>query len=82
MAIAQGACTLAPNGERITTRQSPISSRKRWTTMVWSDGRIWVDSRLFLQIVDEVGGRPLTKVVTLHEELPGFRGVQGPRSPG
>ena len=37
-AIAQGACTRPPNGERMHTRQSPISSRKRSTTTVVSDG--------------------------------------------
>ena len=37
-AIAHGACTRAPNGVRMQTRQSPISSRKRSTTTVRSDG--------------------------------------------
>ncbi len=37
-AIAQGACTRAPKGVRMHTRQSPISSRKRSTTIVRSDG--------------------------------------------
>ena len=38
IAIAHGACTRAPNGVRRQTRQSPISSRKRSTTTVRSDG--------------------------------------------
>ena len=38
IAIAQGACTRAPNGVRTQTRQSPISSRNRSTTTVRSDG--------------------------------------------
>ena len=37
-AMAHGACTWAPNGDRTQTRQSPISSRKRSTTMVRSSG--------------------------------------------
>ena len=37
-AIAHGACTRPPNGERMQTRQSPISSRKRSTTIVRSEG--------------------------------------------
>ena len=37
-AIAHGACTRAPNGVRMQTRQSPISSRKRSTTIVRSEG--------------------------------------------
>ena len=37
-AIAHGACTRAPNGVRMHRRQSPISSRKRSTTIVRSDG--------------------------------------------
>ena len=37
-ASAQGACTRAPNGVRMQSRQSPISSRKRSTTIVRSDG--------------------------------------------
>src|SRR5438067_1173759 len=37
-ASAQGACTRPPNGVRMQTRQSPISSRKRSTTTVRSDG--------------------------------------------
>ena len=38
MAIAHGACTGVPNGERMHTRQSPISSRNRSTTTVRSSG--------------------------------------------
>ena len=38
IAIAHGACTRAPNGVSRQTRQSPISSRKRSTTTVRSDG--------------------------------------------
>ena len=38
IAIAHGACTRAPNGVRMQIRQSPISSRKRSTTTVRSDG--------------------------------------------
>ena len=38
IAIAQGAWTRAPNGVSTHTRQSPISSRKRSTTTVRSDG--------------------------------------------
>ncbi len=37
-ASAHGACTCAPNGEWITTRQSPSSSRNRSTTTVRSSG--------------------------------------------
>ena len=37
-ARAQGACTWPPNGLRMHRRQSPISSRKRSTTMVRSVG--------------------------------------------
>src|ERR687895_639178 len=37
-ASAQGACTRPPNGVRMQTRQSPISSRKRSTTTVRSEG--------------------------------------------
>ena len=37
-ASAHGACTRAPNGVRMQSRQSPISSRKRSTTTVRSDG--------------------------------------------
>ncbi len=37
-AIAHGACTRPPNGVRMQMRQSPISSRKRSTTTVRSDG--------------------------------------------
>ena len=42
---AHGACTRAPYGEWITTRQSPISSRNRSTTIVWSSGSCPVASR-------------------------------------
>ena len=38
MAIAHGACTGVPNGLSTHTRQSPISSRKRSTTIVRSSG--------------------------------------------
>ena len=38
IAIAHGACTRLPNGVRMQTRQSPISSRNRSTTIVRSDG--------------------------------------------
>ena len=38
IAIAHGACTRPPNGVRMHTRQSPISSRNRSTTTVRSDG--------------------------------------------
>ena len=37
-ASPHGACTRAPNGDRMHTRQSPISSRNRSTTMVRSSG--------------------------------------------
>ena len=37
-AIPQGACTRPPNGVRMQTRQSPISSRKRSTTIARSEG--------------------------------------------
>ena len=37
-ASAHGAWTRPPNGERTHTRQSPISSRNRSTTIVRSDG--------------------------------------------
>ena len=37
-AMAHGACTWAPNGDSTQTRQSPISSRKRSTTIVRSSG--------------------------------------------
>ena len=37
-AIDQGACTRPPNGVRMQTRQSPISSRNRSTTTVLSVG--------------------------------------------
>ena len=46
MAIAHGACTGVPNGLRMHTRQSPISSRKRSTTMVRSSGTTPVGLRL------------------------------------
>ena len=39
-AIAQGACTRAPNGVRMQTRQSPSSSRKRSTVIARSVGRL------------------------------------------
>ena len=38
MMVAQGAWTREPNGEWIHTRQSPISSRKRSTSSVRSEG--------------------------------------------
>ena len=38
IASAQGACTREPNGDRMHTRQSPSSSRKRSTTIVRSSG--------------------------------------------
>ena len=37
-AIPHGACTRPPNGVRMQTRQSPISSRKRSTTIERSEG--------------------------------------------
>ena len=37
-AIPHGACTRPPNGVRMQTRQSPISSRKRSTTIARSEG--------------------------------------------
>ena len=37
-AMPHGACTRAPNGVSTQMRQSPISSRKRSTTMVRSSG--------------------------------------------
>ena len=43
-ASPQGACTRAPNGESTHSRQSPISSRKRSTTIVRSEGRTPVAS--------------------------------------
>ncbi len=53
-AIAHGACTRAPNGVRMQTRQSPISSRKRSTTTVRSDGTTPVDALLLAQELEEV----------------------------
>ena len=46
-AIAHGACTRAPNGVRMQTRQSPISSRKRSTT-IGAVGRDRAGRRLLL----------------------------------
>ena len=43
-ASPQAACTRPPNGESTHTRQSPISSRKRSTTIVRSDGMTRVAS--------------------------------------
>ena len=43
-ASPQAACTRPPNGERMHTRQSPISSRKRSTTIVRSLGMTRVAS--------------------------------------
>ena len=37
-ASAHAACTRPPYGDSTHSRQSPISSRKRSTTIVWSDG--------------------------------------------
>ena len=45
MAKAHGAFTGAPKGECTTSRQSPSSSRKRSTRIVWSSGRWPVASR-------------------------------------
>ena len=53
-AIAHGACTRAPNGVRMQTRQSPISSRKRSTTTVRSDGTAPVAACLLAQVREQV----------------------------
>ena len=45
IAIAHGACTRSPNGDSTHTRQSPISSGKRSTTIVRSSGTAPVASR-------------------------------------
>ena len=76
-AIAHGACTLAPSGESMTIRQSPISSRKRSTTIVWSEGRAPVAVALFLQISHEIGRRQLVEP-ELVDETPS-RIVRGER---
>ena len=52
-ASPQGACTRAPKGESTHRRQSPISSRKRSTTIVRSDGRTPVAELLLAQVLDE-----------------------------
>ena len=60
-AIAQGACTRPPNGVRTQTRQSPISSRKRSTTIERSDGTTPVAASCSRRNVDEVPRGPLAR---------------------
>ena len=61
-ASAQGACTRPPNGESTHTRQSPISSRNRSTTMVRSDGTTPVCRLLVFQVGVQVPGGALVEV--------------------
>ena len=60
-AIAHGAWTCAPNGVSTHTRQSPISSRKRSTTIVRSSGTAPVASACSSRYGQQVVGGPLVE---------------------
>ena len=62
-AIAHGACTRAPNGVRMQTRQSPISSRKRSTTIVRSVGMAPVAASCSRRKTSRFRGRTLVQHV-------------------
>ena len=60
-ASAHGACTRAPNGVRMQTRQSPISSRKRSTTTVAVGGDGAGRGLLVAQEAQQVARRALVQ---------------------
>ena len=64
IAIAHGACTRPPNGVRMQTRQSPISSRKRSTTIVRSDGTAPVAFWVADLFIDYVGYQWLPRALS------------------
>ena len=72
-ASPQGACTRAPKGESTHRRQSPISSRKRSTTIVRSRGQDAGGRLLLAQVLDERAGGALVAGVqpgqALHRAL-------------
>ena len=70
-ASPQGACTRAPKGESTHRRQSPISSRKRSTTIVRSEGRTPVAQLLLAQVLDERARRALVAGVQSRQPLHG-----------
>ena len=63
IAIAHGACTRPPNGVRMQTRQSPISSRNRSTTIVRSEGTAPVASCCSRRNVSRFARGALVEVV-------------------
>jgi hypothetical protein len=77
-AIAHGACTRAPSGESTTTLQSPISSRKRSTTIVLVGREIAGGLPLFAEVRHQVVGRPGVEAVLRLQRGQGSVGVQTP----
>ena len=69
IAIAHGACTRPPNGERMHTRQSPISSRKRSTTIVLSVGTRAGRVGLLAEEDEQVARRALVEQELLAQPL-------------
>jgi hypothetical protein len=65
IAIAHGACTGVPNGLRMHTRQSPISSRKRSTTTVRSSGTAPVASACSSRYCTRLAGRERVERVVI-----------------
>ena len=76
MAIAHGACTGVPNGLRMQTRQSPISSRKRSTTTVRSSGTAPVASTCSVEVQQHVAGGERVERVVRHQPLDRRRVVE------
>ena len=70
MAIAHGAWTGVPNGLSMHTRQSPISSRKRSTTIVRSSGTTPVASACSSTYCTQVRRRQLVEGVVLAQHAP------------
>ena len=68
-ASAQAECTRPPKGESTHRRQSPISSRKRSTTIVRSLGTTRVASRCSRRKAGQVAGGALVEVVLGSELL-------------
>ena len=66
-AIAHGACTRAPKGESTQTRQSPISSRNRSTTIVRSSGTAPPASACSRDVPQDVVGRPRVEAEVVGE---------------
>ena len=80
-ASPQAACTRPPNGLRTHRRQSPISSRKRSTTIVRSDGTTRVAVCCSRRNSTQVAGRALVEVVRARSASGGWSTAQRENAP-